>query len=194
MIPQRPFYFLRHGQTDWNLEGRYQGVSDIPLNDTGIAQAVAAAELLVNAGIDRIVASPLIRALKTAAIVAEKINAPIHPERGLIERHFGSFDGLVIREVKLRHGLRPDESTRSILPDDADPWDEIHARIPPVIARWLNAHPEDTLLFVAHSGVFDAIHQNVIGPRTGPESKHASPYAVRPVATGWRITPVDPDS
>lgn len=191
MIPQRPFYFLRHGQTDWNLEGRYQGLSDIPLNATGLAQAAAAAERLQQTRIDRIVVSPLIRALKTAAIVAEKIGAPIHPDRGLIERNFGSFNGLVIREVKQRHGLRPDESTRSILPADADPWDEIHARVPPVIARWLTAHPNETLLFVAHSGVFDAVHQNLIGPRTGPESTHASPYAVRPGASGWLITPVE---
>ena len=57
MIPKRPFYFLRHGQTDWNLEGRYQGHSDIPLNATGIAQAQAAAESLGDVPIGRIVSS-----------------------------------------------------------------------------------------------------------------------------------------
>jgi broad specificity phosphatase PhoE len=85
MIPKRPFYFLRHGQTDWNLEGRYQGHSDILLNATGIAQARAAADCLAGVPIDRIVASPLIRALATAAIVGEKMQKPIHIERGLIE-------------------------------------------------------------------------------------------------------------
>jgi probable phosphoglycerate mutase len=76
MIPKRPFYFLRHGQTNWNLEGRYQGHSDVPLNATGIAQARAAAACLAGVPIARIVASPLIRALVTAAIVGEKIQKP----------------------------------------------------------------------------------------------------------------------
>jgi probable phosphoglycerate mutase len=66
MIPPRRFYFLRHGQTDWNREGRYQGTSNVPLNATGIAQARAAAELLARVKVDRIIASPLFRALKTA--------------------------------------------------------------------------------------------------------------------------------
>ena len=60
MIPKRPFYFLRHGETDWNFEGRYQGQSDIPLNATGIAQAHAAADRLARVPIDRIVSSRLI--------------------------------------------------------------------------------------------------------------------------------------
>jgi broad specificity phosphatase PhoE len=115
MIPKSPFYFLRHGQTDWNLEGRYQGHSDIPLNATGITQSHAAAECLACVPINRIVASPLIRAVATAAIVAEKLQKPIHIDRGLVERNFGSFNGLVIHEVKARHSLRPDQSSRDIL-------------------------------------------------------------------------------
>lgn len=114
MLLTRPFYLLRHGQTDWNLEGRYQGHSDVPLNATGLAQAEAAAPRLAAVPIDRIVVSPLIRALKTAAVVAEQIGKPLHVERGLIERNFGSFDELVIKEVKQRHGLRPDQNSQSI--------------------------------------------------------------------------------
>ena len=189
MIPDRPFYFLRHGQTDWNRDARYQGTSEVPLNATGIAQAHAAAEVLAGVRIDRIVASPLIRALKTAAIVAEKLDRPIHIERDLIERDFGSFDGQVIRDVKQRHGLRPEENSRSIMPPDADPWDEILTRVPPVVARWMAAHEDEALLFVAHGGVFDALHAHLIGPRSGAESKHAMPYSVSPGATGWKFAP-----
>ena len=190
MILRRPFYFLRHGQTDWNREGRYQGTSDIPLNATGIAQAVAAAALLARVRIDLIVASPLIRALKTAAIAAETMDRPIHVDRGLVERNFGSFDGLVITEVKQRHGLNPDENSRSIMPPDADPWDEILSRVPPVIAKWLTAHPDKSILFVAHGGVFDALHAHLIGPRSGAESKHATPYLVQPTVAGWELVAV----
>jgi broad specificity phosphatase PhoE len=191
MIPLRQFYFLRHGQTDWNLEGRYQGASDIPLNATGIAQARTAAKLLARVEMDRIVASPLIRALTTAEIVAEQHGVPIHSDRGLVERNFGSFEGLIIGEVKQRHGIPLDQPSASIMPADADPWHEIFERVPPVIARWLNKFPSETLLFVAHGGVFDALHQHMIGPRVGAESKHAMPYMARPAPNGWMLSPLE---
>ncbi len=190
MIPKRPFYFLRHGETDWNREGRYQGHADVPLNATGIAQAEAAGEALAGAEISRIVTSPLSRALKTAAVVAERLGRPIHVERGLIERSFGSFDGLVIREVKERHGLRPDQSSRGVLPADADPWTEIFDRIPPVVARWMDAHREERLLFVGHSGVFDALHEHMLGARAGPESRHGMPYVAAHTGTVWELKPL----
>jgi broad specificity phosphatase PhoE len=190
MIPRRPFYFLRHGQTDWNLEGRYQGHSDIPLNATGIAQAHAAAECMVGVPINRIVASPLIRAVATAAIVAERLQTPIHIDRGLVERNFGSFNGLVIHEVKAQHGLRPDQSSRDIFPPDADPFHEIFDRIPPVIAKWMTSQPSELLLFVGHGGVFDAIHHHMLGPRSGRESSHAIPYLANPTCSGWELSPI----
>jgi probable phosphoglycerate mutase len=190
MIPKRSFYFLRHGETDWNREGRYQGHADVPLNATGIAQAGAAGEALAGAGITRIVTSPLMRALKTAAVVAERIGRPIHVDRGLIERSFGSFDGQVIREVKERHGLRPDQSSRNVLPADADAWIEIFDRIPPVVARWMVAYAEERLLFVGHSGVFDALHEHMLGARSGPESSHGMPYLASPTDTGWKLEPL----
>jgi broad specificity phosphatase PhoE len=88
-IPPRTFYFLRHGVTDWNIEGRFQGHSDIPLNAQGLAQAQAAAQVIATCAVDLIVASPLIRALKTAAIVAEAIGKPMRIDSELKERHFG---------------------------------------------------------------------------------------------------------
>jgi broad specificity phosphatase PhoE len=81
MIPQRPFYFLRHGETDWKAGIRGNPISSsMPL---GIAQAQAAAERLTEVSIDRIVSSPLIRALATAAIVAERLQKPIPLDRAL---------------------------------------------------------------------------------------------------------------
>lgn len=190
MLLTRPFYLLRHGQTDWNLEGCYQGHSDVPLNATGLAQAEAAATRLASLPIDRIVVSPLIRALKTAAILTERTGKPLHIERGLIERNFGGFDGHVIREVKQEHGLRPDQNSQSILPPDADPWTEINERAPRAVAKWLDIHPSETLLFVAHGGIFDGLHHHLIGPRAGPESKHATPYLFAPGPAGWSIAEI----
>ncbi len=194
MIPLRRFYFLRHGQTDWNREGRYQGVTDVPLNATGVLQAREAAAALAGVQIDMIVASPLIRALKTAAIVSETVGAPMHIDSGLRERNFGSFDGHVVREMKLKFGVPLDMEAPSILPSDADCWGEIFERVPPVIGHWLAANPQATFLFVAHGGVFDALHSFLVGPRIGAESKHASPYVVAPSPTGWTFTSLDSKS
>jgi broad specificity phosphatase PhoE len=75
-IPARSFYFLRHGQTAWNVEGRFQGHTDIPLNELGLTQAHDAAKILALCPIDMIVASPLIRARRTAEIVSEQLGNP----------------------------------------------------------------------------------------------------------------------
>jgi len=85
---------LRHGQTDWNIDLRLQGSTDIPLNDTGRAQALQAASVLNREDWDVIIASPLSRAKDTADIVAQELgmNVVIVPE--LIERSFGVAEGL----------------------------------------------------------------------------------------------------
>jgi broad specificity phosphatase PhoE len=77
------------------------------------------------------------------------------------------------------------------MPADADSWDEIFERVPPVIARWIANHAGEALLFVAHGGVFDAIHAHLVGPRVGPESKHASPYVVAPTPSAWQFKTMD---
>jgi broad specificity phosphatase PhoE len=63
-IIEKPFYFVRHGETDWNKQRIYQGSSDVPLNDTGIGQARSIAALLKKESIAHIVASPLLRGQK----------------------------------------------------------------------------------------------------------------------------------
>ena len=88
-----PFWFLRHGETDWNAQGISQGNVDIPLNATGIAQARAAAEKLRNRGIATIVASPLSRARVTAEFVGEALGLPVALDADLREVAFGVQEG-----------------------------------------------------------------------------------------------------
>ncbi len=88
-----PFWFLRHGETDWNAQGISQGNVDIPLNATGIAQARAAAEKLRNRGIATIVASPLSRARVTAEFVGEALGLPVALDPDLREVSFGVQEG-----------------------------------------------------------------------------------------------------
>ena len=88
-----PFYFLRHGQTDWNLQRRCQGQIDIPLNATGISQAHNAKTLLADIPIATICASPLRRARQTAEIINEELNLPLILIDGLQEIGFGRMEG-----------------------------------------------------------------------------------------------------
>jgi broad specificity phosphatase PhoE len=85
---------LRHGQTDWNIDLRLQGSSDIPLNQTGIRQAELAAEYLVGTQWDLVIASPLSRAKDTARIVADKLDLEVVIVPELIERSFGIAEGM----------------------------------------------------------------------------------------------------
>ena len=179
MIPNQRFLFLRHGQTDWNLEGRFQGLSDIPLNDTGVSQAVQAASRLQNTRIDRVVSSPLIRALKTAAVVADRLALPVHVDSALHERSFGSFEGEIIADVKRAHGLPTSEPARKILPADAEAWPQTLERSRTAFGAWLADRPsEEVTLFVAHHGLFRALSELLVGG--GLESGHAVPYEFVP--------------
>lgn len=185
-LPNRSFYFLRHGQTQWNLEGRFQGHSDIPLNALGLAQARDAAKILAGCPVDLIVASPLIRARKTAEIVAERIGKPLQFDDELKERHFGRFEGLVVNEVKAQLGLQPHERLVRHLPADAEQWHETRARTVRVLGKWLDRHPDRVLLFVTHSGLFDALHEMTFGSRLEP--KHV-PYHWLHDGNGWSCAP-----
>ena len=83
----------RHGQTDWNIQNRFQGHSDIPLNEVGIEQARRAAPLLRNLKPDRIIASDLMRAQQTAQALADICGLPIHTDAGLRETNGGKWEG-----------------------------------------------------------------------------------------------------
>lgn len=90
---------LRHGLTDWNDGGRFQGQADVPLNDTGRAQATAAAEVLAGFGISRVHASDLGRAAETARIVAARCGLDIATDPRLQEVNVGSWSGQTVDEV-----------------------------------------------------------------------------------------------
>jgi probable phosphoglycerate mutase len=111
-------YLVRHGETDWNKQRRIQGSTDIPLNDTGRAQAAATAELLTRRSFDAVVASPLSRASETGSIIAARLGLPApgtYP--GLAERSYGDAEGLTDDEVLAQY------------PDDVIPGRESRAAL-----------------------------------------------------------------
>lgn len=95
----RQVILLRHGLTDWNAAGRFQGQSEVPLNQQGLEQAAKAAAALVGRDIGAIVSSDLGRARATANIVAERLGLPVSVDARLQEINVGSWAGLPIDEV-----------------------------------------------------------------------------------------------
>lgn len=91
---------IRHGQTEWNALHRYQGHTDIELNQAGRIQARQVAHYLhQNEEIEAVYCSDLARSLATAQIIAQEIKLPVTPDRRLREIHFGKWEGLTFREV-----------------------------------------------------------------------------------------------
>ena len=97
------YAFVRHGQTDWNLENRMQGVSDIPLNATGRDQARAAGALLAAEHWDAVVSSPLSRARETAQLIADAVGLPLGPSYDeFAEQDFGVSEGMLVADIAPR--------------------------------------------------------------------------------------------
>jgi probable phosphoglycerate mutase len=100
----RVFYLFRHGETDWNLERRCQGHTDIPLNETGKLQALELAQNLAQLPLEVIISSDLLRAKHTGLIVSEKKNIPIHFDSRLREMSYGVVEGLIYEDAIRIHG------------------------------------------------------------------------------------------
>jgi len=98
------FCLVRHGQTAWNLEGRYQGQSDIPLNAAGLEQARELARTLQNVRFDAVYSSDLVRALETAnTIIALQDHLQVHVDPRLREINQGEWEGVQIEEIRAHY-------------------------------------------------------------------------------------------
>lgn len=178
-----PFWFLRHGETDWNAEGRSQGRTDIPLNAVGLAQASRAAMAMVDRGIVTIVASPLSRALRTAEIVAEALNLPVTTDAELQEVCFGTEEGQPMGD------WYDDWVAGDYTPDGAETFQGLHDRAVAAVNR-ATALPGPVLV-VAHGALFRALRK-ALGHKPNVRTPNALPTFCAPPAGGavWEISPV----
>lgn len=136
---------IRHGETDWNAQSKIQGISNIPLNDTGRRQASIAAEYLKDEFWDMIYSSPLSRALETAGIISTALGVP-EPviEEELIEFNFGAAEGMIIEERKI---LYPH---RNQIPG-AEQLDDVKSRAEKILTTISERHVGKRILIVSHA-------------------------------------------
>jgi broad specificity phosphatase PhoE len=188
VTPSRSFICLRHGATDWNRQGLFQGRTDNPLNDDGIAQAHAAAEKLRAIELGQVVSSPLLRAVQTAEIVANMAARSVTLDQGLIELDFGSFEGKPVRELMVQHGKSNAQGLVDMLPADSEPWADVAARAMRSISQWLDRHPEDEILFVCHDAVMQSMAQRLTGNFF--KNGHGRPFRFTRTEDAWKVVEV----
>jgi broad specificity phosphatase PhoE len=169
------FLLVRHGETDWNVERRFQGQADPPLNEAGRTQARALAGQLAGEDLDAIYTSDLARARETAEIVAARTGAPVIALPELREIDVGEWEGLTWPEIEERfpdgvlqwhedgHGWTAGETYR-----------KLEQRVVPALRSLADEHPAARLLVVGHGATVRAVRAFVEG-RTVAESRRASP-------------------
>ncbi len=165
-IPRTRFLLIRHGETVWNREERFQGHGDSPLTETGREQVRALGRRLRPLPIDRLVTSDLGRTLATASLIAEATGLSVLPDARLRERHYGVLEGLTVPEIQRDHGDVL-ERLRSDDPDYVIPSGESHRqtyrRHVAFLESELAGQPGKTIAVVSHGGLLDSAFRFVSG-------------------------------
>lgn len=143
-------YLVRHGETEWNRLRRIQGLTDIPLNDTGREQARRTGLLLTRRPIARVYASPLIRARETAELIAAELGLhEVELLDELVERNYGSAEGMSFHEIDVRYpegSEVPGRESRAA----------VAARVVPALQRMAADHPDESIVVVSHGAAIRA--------------------------------------
>ena len=141
--------FVRHGETDWNKQKRLQGITDIPLNETGFEQAKIVASYLQDKQFEAVFTSPLSRAQQTAQVIAEVCNLPLTVLNHFTERSFGQAEGMTGEEIRANFtgGQYPDE----------EPIDDFIERIVNGLERVKTNSQYKKVLIVAHGAVINRL-------------------------------------
>lgn len=152
---------VRHGRTAWNAFKRFQGHTDIPLDDEGRAQATALAALLARERIDTAAASDLARAAETARIVLGARDLPLRLDPDWREMRFGDWEGLTWPEIVAANphlAAAGETAVRAYTPGGGETFDELCARIARAVERVVAGTPADGVALVAtHAGPLHAL-------------------------------------
>ena len=142
---------IRHGETEWNREGRFQGRQDSPLTPEGIVAARQLGRHLQNAKIDKLYCSSLGRARHTAELIGAEMGLLPHPVEGLQERSYGILEGEHRRDRRVDYEIPGGESSR-------DCYERINACIDELVA----GHPGKRILMVSHGGTISRFLKRVL--------------------------------
>ena len=154
MTPMR-LILVRHGQTDWNVEHRFQGQTDIPLNATGRQQAATLAQVLQYEPIQVSITSDLQRAQDTAQAIATALKLAPKPEPRMREMSFGAWEGLTydaIQQQSLERLVAWQTDPLSVAPPHGETLAQVTHRVRQVWQMLPASYPGQTVVLVAHGG------------------------------------------
>lgn len=177
------FAFIRHGQTDYNRDLRLQGSSDIPLNETGRAQAREAVAMLSGTRWDAIVSSPLSRARETAQIIADGLGIALGPSYDeLVERHYGEAEGATEQDITERW---PDHRYPGV-----ESLDSVVARGRAALGRIADDYGNANVVIVCHGTIIRYTLQSLAG-REFDQIVNGSTATFDRMGEGWRVLTVN---
>jgi broad specificity phosphatase PhoE len=184
------FYLIRHGETEWNRSGRWQGHADVPLSEEGRTQAALLARHMRAEGLhlDRIYASDLSRTLDTAQPIADAFGLPVHALPELREINVGSWSGMTRDEIVARY---PGALKTVFHPPDGESREDFIARVSRALMRLAERHPDERLALVTHGGSIRGMIQFLYmlqGQDHAPPSiSNTSLTEVRHDERGWHV-------
>lgn len=156
----------RHGRTAWNLQRRFQGQIDVPLDEVGLLQAERAAQLLAALDPDVLVSSDLQRAAATAQALATRVALPLRVDPGLRETYAGEWQGLTREELEARYGtdLAAWGAGSDLRPGGGETRSEVAERMVDAVRRALADVPDGgTLVVATHGGAARAAIGSLLG-------------------------------
>jgi len=169
------FLLVRHGETDWNRDRRFQGHADPPLNETGREQARALASELAGERLDAVYTSDLARANETAEIIARRLGVPVVVDAALREIDVGEWQGLTWPEIEERFpdGVRKWRE-RGHGWEGGETYDALGERVVTALRRIGAEHPAGRILIVGHGGTVRSVRALLEG-RSVAQSRVESP-------------------
>jgi len=183
-------WLVRHGQSDWNSRGRWQGqASHAPgLTDIGRAQALAVREQLKGAHYSAIYSSDLLRSRQTAELLAEPLGLTVTVEPRLREMNFGAWEGMLLDEIKAQYpgelAERERNPSRARAPNGESPR-EVEERVIPAVNEIANKHRGGSILIVSHSIPLAVIICHAQGISLDEIYKHI-PENAKPYRVEWK--------
>jgi alpha-ribazole phosphatase len=180
---------IRHGQTDWNLEGRYQGQSDVPLNEKGFEQARSLVGQLDGRSFAAIFSSDLMRARQTAEHIAKDLGLTVQIEPRLREINQGEWEGVLVDDIKARYAEIWSQRTMdpaNVRPPGGETVREVAERVSAALDDISRLFPTGRVLIISHGlSIATAICRDK-GIPVG-QAYTVIPENVQPVWMEWKL-------
>ena len=159
-------YLIRHGETDYNNALRFQGQTDIPLNQKGIEQAEKAADFFRDIPLQAIYTSTLIRAKTTAEIIAGVKGMDVQETDALREMSFGIWENMNTKDIQKKYAKEWKDffaSPANTKIPQGESMSDVQTRVYPVVQEILDRYPEGDVAFVAHGGIIRVLICTMLG-------------------------------